>query len=216
MEFPAAEIMGFGYQTDFVPQKGFNGVAILSKKPFTTIHKKLPGNDEDEQARYLEVESDGIRIIDIYLPNGNPIGTEKFTYKLEWMERLYWHLKTLREARVPFLVGGDFNVIPENRDCYNPAAWVNDALFSKEAKAMWRKLLSLGLADAFRINNQQDHQFTFWDYFGGSFASDAGIRIDHFLLSPEITDRFISCKIDKTPRGWEKPSDHTPVLLEFA
>lgn len=216
MEFPSAEIEKIGYYSDFVPQKGFNGVAILSKKPFKVIARKLPGNDEDAQARYLEIDCDGVRIINIYLPNGNPIGTEKFEYKLLWMDRLYKHLKELREDRIPFVIGGDFNVIPQDIDCYNPANWVTDALFSKEAKAKFRKLLSLGLLDAYRIQNPTTKAFTFWDYFGGSWHADKGIRIDHFLISPEIADKFISCEIDKTPRDWEKPSDHTPVLLEFA
>lgn len=216
MDFPSEDFLEIGYQSDFVPQKGFNGVAILSKTKCETQIKRLMGNDEDEQSRYIEADIDGIRIINIYLPNGNPKGTEKFPYKLEWMERLYKRLKQLREDRVQFLVGGDFNVIPEDRDVYNPANWLDDALFSPEARTMFRKLQSLGLTDAFRINNQDDHQFTFWDYTGGSFHADKGIRIDHFLLSPAITDRFLSCHIDKTPRGWEKPSDHTPLVLEIA
>ncbi len=219
MEFPSAEIEAIGYHSDFVPQKGFNGVAVLSKNKFETHVKKLPfiigRDDTDEQSRYLEVEVNGIRIINIYLPNGNPKDTEKFPYKLEWMDRLYARLKELREDRVPFLIGGDFNVIPEDRDCYSPAAWADDALFSFEARSRFKSLLALGLEDAFRINNQRDHEYTFWDYTGGSWQQDNGIRIDHFLTSPQITDRFISCTIDKTPRGWEKPSDHTPLVLEI-
>ena len=220
MDFPTQELADIGYISDFVPQKGFNGVAILSKKKFDTHHKKLPflvgGNDSDEQSRYLEVEIDGVRIIDIYLPNGNPKDTEKFPYKLEWMDRLYARLKQLRDERIPFLIGGDFNVIPEDRDVYNPAAWIDDALFSPEARSKFRQILSLGLTDALRIDNDLDHQFTFWDYTGGSWQQDKGIRIDHFLLSPAITDRFISCTVDRNPRDWEKPSDHTPVMLEIA
>lgn len=216
MEFPTAEFDAIGYHSDFVPQKGFNGVATISKIKFDTHVKKLIGNDSDEQSRYLEVEIDGIRMINIYLPNGNPKDTEKFPYKLEWMDRLYARLKALRDDRIPFLIGGDFNVIPEDRDVYNPDAWLGDALFSPEARTRFRMMESLGLADAFRINNQNDHEYTFWDYTGGSWQQDKGIRIDHFLLSPAITDRFISCKIDKVPRDWEKPSDHTPVVLEIA
>ena len=219
MEFPTEALQEIGYHSDFVPQKGFNGVAIISKTRFDTHIKALPflvnGSQEDVQSRYIEAEINGIRIINIYLPNGNPKDTEKFPYKLEWMDRLYARFKELRDNRVPFLVGGDFNVIPENRDVYNPAAWVDDALFSPEARGRFRNMLSLGLSDAFRINNQNDHEYTFWDYTGGAWQQDRGIRIDHFLLSPPITDRFISCKIDKTPRGWEKASDHTPVVLEI-
>ena len=216
MDFPTEELRSIGYHSDFVPQKGFNGVATISKMECRTHHKKLIGNDADEQSRYLEVELDGIRLINIYLPNGNPKGTEKFPYKLEWMDRLFARLKNLRDERIPFLVGGDFNVIPEDIDVYNPDNWLDDALFSPEARRKFRMMETLGLTDAFRIDNHNPHEYTFWDYTGGSWQQDKGIRIDHFLLSPPVTDRFISCKIDKVPRDWEKPSDHTPVVLEIA
>ena len=215
MEFPTNEFTAVGYHSDFVPQKGFNGVATLSKTKFHTHHRRLIGDDADEQSRYLEIELNGIRLINIYLPNGNPKDTEKFPYKLKWMDRLHARAKELREARIPFLIGGDFNVIPEPEDVYDPAAWEGDALFSPEARRKFRMLESLGLTDAFRIGNQDAHQYTFWDYTGGSWQQDKGIRIDHFLLSPPITDRFIACRIDKAPRDWEKPSDHTPVALEI-
>lgn len=219
MEFPTDALTEIGYYSDFVPQKAFNGVAIVSKFPIDTKLKALPflpnGAQEDMQSRYLEADINGVRMINIYLPNGNPKDTEKFPYKLDWMDRLHARLKELRNERIPFLIGGDFNVIPENRDVYNPAAWVNDALFSPEARSRFNKLISLGLEDAFRIYNQNAGEYSFWDYTGGSWQQDHGIRIDHFLLSPAITDRFISCKIDKTPRGWEKASDHTPVVLEI-
>lgn len=216
MDFPSEELQSIGYHSDFVPQKAFNGVAIVSKNKFDVHIKKLHGDDSDEQSRYMEADINGVRFINIYLPNGNPKGTEKFPYKLGWMDRLHARVKELREDRVPFLIGGDFNVIPEDRDCYNPAAWIDDALFSPEARTKFRTLLSLGLVDAFRIKNQNAHEYTFWDYTGGAWQQDKGIRIDHFLLSPAITDRFIDCYIDKTPRGWEKPSDHTPLVLEIA
>ena len=182
---------------------------------------KLPGDDADEQARYLEFETNGIRLIDIYLPNGNPVGendqkSEKFTYKLEWMERLYQRLKALREDNIPFAIGGDFNVIPEDKDCWDPKVWENDALARPESRAAFRKLINLGLYEAFRALNNAAGQYTFWDYQAGRWPKDEGIRIDHFLLSPEIADKLVSCDIDKTPRGWDKPSDHTPIILEIA
>lgn len=214
-EFPSAALKESGYTSLVKGQKAYNGVAILTKVPAQKITDVLPGNDEDIQARYLEADLDGIRLINIYLPNGNPIGTEKFDYKLAWMDRLYLRLKTLREQNVPFVIGGDFNIIPEDRDCYDPAAWAGAALFVPESRAKFRRLLNLGLTDAFRVHNHDTHQYTFWDYQAGAWQRDLGIRIDHFLMSPAITDRMIGCSIDRTPRGWEKASDHTPVILEI-
>lgn len=204
-----------GYVVQTVGQKTYNGVAVLSKGPCTIILDRLPGDESDEQARYLEVDYQGVRLINIYLPNGNPVDSEKYPYKLAWMERLYIRLKELRAQEVPFLVGGDFNVIPEPRDCWDPAVWANDALFKIETRRAFRKLLHLGLTDAFRAMNDQDKQYTFWDYQAGCWPANKGIRIDHFLLSPPLADRLKECTIDKTPRGWEKASDHTPVIVEI-
>lgn len=201
------------HQIHAVGQKAYNGVAILSFSSFVVILEKLPGDDPDEQARYLEIEQNGLRIINIYLPNGNPWPGEKFDYKLKWMERLYQRLRELREDEIPFVITGDFNVIPEAKDCYDPAVWANDALYRLETRQAFRKLLNLGLTDAFRALNNQSHQYTFWDYQAGCWPKDLGIRIDHFLLSPSVTDRLVSCTIDKLPRGEESPSDHTPVIL---
>lgn len=212
--FPAAEYAG--YHTLFKGQKAYNGVATLTKREGTQILDALPGDDEDTQARYLEIDYDGVRLINIYLPNGNPVGTEKFSYKLAWMDRLYRRLKTLRDERVPFLIGGDFNIIPADEDCYDPQMWINDALFVPESRAKFRQLLSLGLTDAFRVHNNEARQFTFWDYQAGAWPRDLGIRIDHFLLSPPLTDRLEACTIDRVPRSWEKASDHTPVIVEIA
>lgn len=215
-EFPAAVLLECGYHSLVKAQKAYNGVAILSRAPATLILDSLPGATGDEQARYLEAEYQTVRLINIYLPNGNPVESDKFPYKLEWMERLHNRLKILREANIPFLVGGDFNIIPEDRDCYDPHAWAGDALFHPESLKKFRKLLKLGLTDAFRVHNDAAHQYTFWDYQAGAWQRDFGIRIDHFLLSPPITNRLIGCTIDKTPRGWDKASDHTPVILEIA
>jgi exodeoxyribonuclease III len=204
-----------GYHVEAVGQKTYNGVAILSKEPVTVILDKLPGDAADEQARYLEVDYHGLRLINIYLPNGNPVESEKYPYKLGWMARLYARLKELRAAEIPFLIGGDFNIIPEERDCWDPAIWRDDALFKLESRLAFRKLIHLGLTDAFRALNDENEQYTFWDYQGGCWPANKGIRIDHFLLSPPLADRLKSCMIDTTPRGWEKASDHTPVIVDL-
>ena len=211
MEFPEGAFEG--YQSHAVPQKAYNGVAILSKIPFTVVQNKLDGEDSDEQARYLEIEANGLRLINIYLPNGNPAPSEKFEYKLRWMDRLYTRLRDLRAEDIPFVITGDFNVIPEPRDCWDVKLWENDALYRLETRQKFRSLLNLGLTDAFRVFNQAEHQYTFWDYQAGCWPKDHGIRIDHFLTSPRVTDRLLSCTIDKEPRGEENPSDHTPVIL---
>ncbi len=213
LEFPAEKFKSLGYHTHAVPQKAYNGVAIISKHPINVIHSHLPGNEKDEQARYIEANINSIRVINIYLPNGNPSPGPKYDYKLEWMEHLYARLKHLRDTDTPFVIGGDFNVIPENKDCHNTKDWQGDALFRPETHAVWRKLLNLGLTDAFRVNNNAAEQYTFWDYQAGAWQKNNGIRIDHFLLSPTLADRLQSCTINKTPRGWDKPSDHTPIEL---
>ena len=213
MEFPALEFEALGYQSVAATQKSYNGVAILSRQNIDLVHNALPGNDNDEQARYLEADINGVRVINIYLPNGNPVDTEKFSYKLEWMEHLYQRLQTLVKENVPFAIGGDFNVIPEDQDCYDPKAWHGDALFRPESRSMLRRYINLGLTDALRVNNTKSKEYTFWDYQAGAWPKNNGIRIDHFLLSPELADRLESCSINKTPRGWEKPSDHTPIEI---
>lgn len=215
LEFPHDTFKDMGYHSEAVPQKAYNGVAIFSKEPQEIILNKLPGDEADEQARYLEINYHDVRVINIYLPNGNPVGTEKYDYKLAWMDRLYARLKELREDNIPFVIGGDFNVIPDDKDCHSPKSWEGDALFRSETHAKWRKLLNLGLTDAFRINNAEDNNYTFWDYQAGAWPQNKGIRIDHFLLSPALTDRFVTCDVDKGPRGEEKASDHTPIILEI-
>lgn len=216
LDFPEAELKDAGYDCAFVNQKAYNGVATLSKKPVNIILNALPGDDTDEQARYLEVELDGTRLINIYLPNGNPIDSDKFPYKLGWMKRLLDRLKELRANDIPFLIGGDFNVIPEDKDCYDPKAWTGDALFQPESRAAFRALLNLGLTDAFRVHNRASGQYTYWDYQGGAWPAGKGIRIDHFLLSPTVADKMRNCIIDKDPRGEDKASDHTPIILELS
>lgn len=216
MEFPQDDFRALGYESLFVPQKAYNGVATLSRHPMTLVKDRLDGDDADEQARYLETDIKGVRLVNIYLPNGNPVGTEKFPYKLGWMDRLYNRMSELRRAEIPAIVAGDFNIIPEDKDCYNPADWLNDALFHHDSRARFRALLNLGYTDAFRVFNTQHKQYTFWDYQAGSWPANRGIRIDHFLTSPAMTDRLTGCLIDTAPRGLEKASDHTPVVLTFS
>ncbi len=216
LEFPLQTFTDLGYHALFVGQKAYNGVAILSKKPAALMLDKLPGNDEDAQARYLEVDIGGVRLINIYAPNGNPVETEKFPYKLGWLARLHVRLEHLRAQQIPFAVGGDFNIIPETIDCHDPKAWAGDALFQPEARRAFRAFLNLGLTDAFRVFHKGGGHYTYWDYFGNAWPANKGIRIDHFLLSPELADRLQSCTIDTAPRGWDSPSDHTPVLLEIS
>ena len=214
LDFPAEVFEALGYQSVAVGQKSYNGVAILSRHPLAALGTTLAGDEEDSHARFVEVMIQGIRIVNIYLPNGNPIGTDKFAYKLAWMDRLHRQMSVWRNDDVPTLVAGDFNVIPENIDCYKPASWVRDALFQPETRAKYRELLDLGYKDAFRsLYPDQGEQFTFWDYFRQSFEHNRGIRIDHFLLSPALAERLVACEIDKGPRAQEKPSDHTPIMV---
>jgi exodeoxyribonuclease-3 len=216
-EFPALVFQALGYESVAVTQKGYNGVAVLSRYPMETIRTTLPGDEADSHARYLEMTIEGIRVVNIYLPNGNPIGTEKFVYKLAWMDRLINELSAWREQGLPVLVGGDFNVIPEDIDCHKPASWIHDALFQPEPRARYRALLDLGYTDAFRsLHPNESGQFTFWDYFRQAFEHNRGIRIDHFLLSPSLAGRLRSCEIDRGPRAQPKPSDHTPIIVELS
>tara|TARA_B100001989_G_scaffold252381_1_gene234222 strand:- start:849 stop:1613 length:765 start_codon:yes stop_codon:yes gene_type:complete len=216
LEFPKNKLEATGYYTHAITQKSYNGVAIISKEPFEVILDALPEDQDDEQARYLEIKLGDVHYINIYLPNGNPAPGPKYEYKLAWMERLYTRLNGLVEDNIPFVIGGDFNVIPEEKDCASPQEWKDDALFRIETKKAFRSLLNLGLIDSFRVFNTGDKNYTFWDYQAGAWQKNNGIRIDHFLLSPLMADRLESCTINKAPRGWEKPSDHTPIELHLA
>jgi exodeoxyribonuclease-3 len=213
--FPASAFEDLGYHVNAVGQKAYNGVALLSKAPAEDVLTRLPGEPEDEQARYVEATVSGVRIASLYLPNGNPVPGEKFAYKLRWMDRLYDHARTLLAQEIPVVLGGDYNIIPEARDVYSPQAFAGDALFRPESKAKFRALLNLGLTEAYRALHDDDRAYTFWDYQAGSWPRDNGLRIDHFLLSPQAADRLAGCTIDRGPRGLEKASDHTPVILEL-
>jgi len=213
--FPAMEIESLGYNLAIHGQKSYNGVAILSKYPIEDTLYGLPGDDSDEQARYIEAFTGGIRVATIYLPNGNPQPGEKFDYKLAWMDRLITRTKTLLEWEEAFILGGDYNVIPADIDCHDPAAWMDDALTQPESRARLRTLINLGLTDALRVYHKETI-YSYWDYQRGAWQKDNGIRIDHLLCSPQATDRLKDAGADRTPRGKEKPSDHTPVWCELA
>ncbi|MGD8691049.1 MAG: exodeoxyribonuclease III [Methyloceanibacter sp.] len=218
--FPSEVFEELGYNVAVHGQKGFNGVALLSKLPFDEVVRGLPGDPDDLQARYMEgvvsVPSGVVRVVNIYLPNGNPVDSEKYPYKLSWMERLKLRVEELMTYEEPFIVAGDYNVIPTPEDVYDPKAWLSDALFLPETRARFQSLLNLGLTDAFRACHDEPHQFTFWDYQAGAWQKNHGIRIDHLLLSPQAADMLVVCDIDAEPRGWEKPSDHVPVVMELA
>jgi exodeoxyribonuclease-3 len=215
-EFPALLFEDLGYSSAAVTQKSYNGVAILSREPITIVSTTLLGDETDSHARFLEAMIDGVRIVNIYAPNGNPPGSDKFLYKLAWMDRLHRQMQIWLQSGIPTLVGGDFNVIPEDIDCHKPSSWMHDALFQPEPRLRYRALLGLGYADAFRsLHPGEGGQFTFWDYFRKAFEYNRGIRIDHFLVSPELAQRLQGCEIDKAPRALEKPSDHTPIVARF-
>jgi exodeoxyribonuclease-3 len=213
--FPEMEIGDLGYNTAVVGQKSYNGVAILSKHPLAIEHRTLPGDESDEQARYIEALVEcgerPVRVASIYLPNGNPIDTEKFPYKLGWMDRLVDHAQGLMDLDECFVLAGDYNVCPTGADVYDPVGWRDDALCHAETRRRFRTLVNLGLTDAFRTLHPEPHRYSFWDYQAGRWQKDEGVRIDHLLLSPQATDRLIEADIDKGPRGKPKASDHTPV-----
>ena len=216
--FPRTEIEQAGYNAYVLGQKTFNGVAILSRSPADVICG-LPGDDSDVQARYVEatVGHGGgvVRVASIYLPNGNPAGTEKYSYKLAWMDRLMRRTKGLLALEEPLVLAGDYNVIPEPRDAKDPVAWRNDALFLPQTRNAFRSLLNLGLTDALRATTDEPGLYTFWDYQAGAWQRNNGIRIDHLLLSAQAADRLQSVAIDHHVRGWEKPSDHVPVRIDL-
>jgi exodeoxyribonuclease-3 len=218
-KFPAEAFEALGYNVAVHGQKAYNGVALLSKTPLEDVRKGLPGDDGDDHARYLEAVVSGprpVRVAAIYLPNGNPIGTEKFAYKLKWLERLNAHASALLSLEEPLVVAGDFNVIPEADDADNPAAWLGDALFQPESRAAFRALKWLGLTDAYMAADGAPAGYTFWDYQAGAWPRNHGIRIDHLLLSPQAADRLAGIAIHRDVRGWDRPSDHVPVVAQLS
>jgi exodeoxyribonuclease-3 len=218
--FPRQPLEALGYNVAVHGQKTFNGVAILSKFKFDEVSARLPGDSSDEHARFLEAaistRQGALRVASIYLPNGNPPGTEKYTYKIRWMDRLLQYARERLLLEEPLVMAGDFNVIPTAADVHNPAAWAGDALFLPQTRAKFRALINLGLTDAVRAVSDDAGLYTFWDYQAGAWQKNWGIRIDHLLLSPQAVDRLTAASIDKHVRSWEKPSDHVPVLADLA
>jgi len=217
--FPRDAFEALGYNVAVHGQKTFNGVAILSKLKFDEVTPRLPGDDEDDHARFIEAAvSTGrgvIRLASIYLPNGNPTGTDKYSYKIRWMDRLHHYAHERLQLEEPLILAGDYNVIPTPADVHNPAAWATDALFLPQTRDKFRTLTSLGLTDAIRAVSDDPGLYTFWDYQAGAWQKNWGIRIDHLLLSPQAADRLTAAGIDKHVRSWEKPSDHVPVWADF-
>jgi exodeoxyribonuclease-3 len=217
--FPREPFEERGYTVETHGQKSFNGVAILSKLPLEDVTRGLAGDETDEQARYIEATVVGeaaVRLCGLYLPNGNPVPGEKYTYKLAWMERLRKRAISLLSMEEPFLMAGDFNIIPQAEDAARPEAWREDALFRLESREAFRRIVNLGLTEAFRAVNNAPEQYTFWDYQAAAWQRGDGIRIDHFLLSPQCADLLVDCNIDKEIRAREKPSDHVPIWIEIA
>jgi exodeoxyribonuclease-3 len=220
-KFPREAFESLGYNLAVHGQKSYNGVAILSKYPLEDVRRGLPENEgdpADDHSRYIEAvigAPQPLRYGCIYLPNGNPIGTEKFAYKLRWMARLYHHAADLLALEEPLALCGDYNVIPEPEDADKPESWVDDALFQPESRAAWRAIKHLGFTDAQDQVGAEPHGYTFWDYFRNAWERDHGIRIDHLMLSPQAADRRKSCRVDRHVRGREKPSDHAPVVAEL-
>lgn len=215
-KFPEEAIRAAGYQAIWHGQKSWNGVAILSRNfPIEERHRVLPGDPDDEHSRYIEAKVNGLIIACLYLPNGNPAPGPKFDYKLAWFERLIAHGKALFALDEPVVITGDYNVMPTELDVYKPEGWVDDALFRPETRAAFKKLMDQGWVDAIRKIYPDEKIYTFWDYFRNAYGRDAGLRIDHFLLSPHLNNRLQHAGVDRHVRGWEKSSDHAPVWIEL-
>ncbi len=215
--FPQAAIEALGYRALWRGQKSWNGVAILTRDAEAhEIRRDLPGDPQDEQSRYLEAAVKGVVIACLYLPNGNPAPGPKFDYKLAWFERLIAHAGTLLAHRVPVVIAGDFNVMPTDLDVYAPERWRDDALFRPEVRSAYARLVDQGWTDALRALHPDERIYTFWKYFRNAFARDAGLRIDHLLLSPALSGRLVTAGVERKVRSWEKTSDHAPVWIEIA
>ncbi|MEA2904995.1 MAG: exodeoxyribonuclease [Alphaproteobacteria bacterium] len=218
--FPREAFETAGYNVAVHGQKAFNGVAILSKLPFDEVTARLPGDDQDEHARFIEavISTDAapLRIASIYLPNGNPPEGDKYSFKLRWMDRLIHYARERLALEEPLVMAGDYNVIPTAADARNAAAWAGDALFLPRTREKFRALCNLGLTDAVRAGSDEAGLYTFWDYQAGAWQKNNGIRIDHVLLSPQAADRLVGAEIDRHVRAWEKPSDHVPVVVDLA
>ncbi|MFN4289119.1 MAG: exodeoxyribonuclease III [Brevundimonas sp.] len=218
-KFPREAFEDLGYNVEVFGQKSYNGVALLSKYPLSEVRRALPGDDGDEQARYIEALIEcprPVRVGGLYLPNGNPVASDKFGYKLRWFERLRRHASTLLAHEEALVLCGDYNVIPEAEDAANPAAWLDDALYQPESRAALRALKNIGLFDAHEVGEQPPGTFTFWDYQAGAWQRNHGIRIDFALMSAQACDRFAAIETHRDARAMDKPSDHVPVVIELA
>ncbi|CAN5239786.1 exodeoxyribonuclease III [soil metagenome] len=216
-KFPEQAIKDAGYNALWHGQKSWNGVAILAREAeLKEITRVLPGDPEDSHSRYIEATVNGIIIGCLYLPNGNPAPGPKFDYKLQWFERLTIHAAELLASKKPVILTGDYNVMPTEKDVYKPERWVDDALFRPETRAAFKKLMEQGWTDAIRKLYPDETIYTFFDYFRNAYERNAGLRIDHFLLSPKVSSRLVAAGVDHNVRGWEKTSDHAPVWIELA
>jgi exodeoxyribonuclease-3 len=219
--FPRASFEALGYNCAVLGQKGLNGVAVLSKHPIDEVSPGLPGGEDDAQSRYLETVISlpgrgALRVASLYAPNGNPAPSPKFDYKLDWFDRLKSHAGRLQQLEEPLILAGDYNIIPRPCDVYNPASWTEDALFRLDARQKFRAVVNLGFTDALMACDSSPQQYTFWDYQAGAWQKNLGLRIDHLLLSPEAARLVRAAGVDRAPRSWDKPSDHTPVWVTLA
>jgi len=214
-EFPEAAIRQAGYFAAFSGQKTYNGVAVLTRQPVSAVVRELPGI-EGSQRRFIAADLDGMRVINVYVPNGESVDSDKYRYKLAWLDALTQHLRAELERQPRLVVVGDFNIAPEDRDVHDPQAWQGQVLFSGPERDALRRLFSLGLQDSFRMFDQAEASFTWWDYRQGAFRRNRGLRIDHILVSPQLAGDCRACRIDVEPRRGERPSDHAPVVAEFA
>ncbi|MBI5462719.1 MAG: exodeoxyribonuclease III [Gammaproteobacteria bacterium] len=213
-QFPATDFLAAGYHAVFSGQKTYNGVAILSRTPVTDIVTDIP-DLEDPQRRVLAVTYGDVRLIDLYVPNGESVESDKYQYKLNWLAKLHAWLKSELQRHAKLVVVGDFNIAPADADVHDPAAWKDSVLCSEPERAALQRLLDLGLCDSFRRFEQPEKSFSWWDYRMNAFRRNLGLRIDHILASTALCEACTTCRIDKVPRGWERPSDHTPVIAEF-
>lgn len=213
-DFPLADFEEAGWSAVFIGQKSYNGVAVISKKPVKCEQKALP-KMKDEHARFIEVILDGVRLINIYAPNGNPLESEKFSYKLKWLEALYAYAQSLKILEEKIIITGDYNIIPNQNDVWDESKWLGDALYQPEVRELWSRFIFNGWTDAIGAILGSQHNYTFWDYQKGAWQKNHGIRIDHFLLSPQAADCLQAAGIDKEQRSLEKPSDHVPVWVEL-
>ncbi len=213
-DFPTLDIANIGYQAVFSGQKTYNGVAILSRLPAGELVTDLPGMD-DPQRRVLGATVGGVRVINLYVPNGQAVGSDKYAYKLAWLEALTGWLRDERARHSQLIVLGDFNIVPEDRDVHDPVAWAGQVLCSAAERAAFQRLLALGLKDTFRLFPQEEGSFSWWDYRAAAFRRNLGLRIDHILASSALAAICTACQVDKAPRHLERPSDHAPVIAEF-